>query len=75
MGSRVTSYSTSCTIKKQTPIGFSNIYPLDSANKHCANNETRAVARLENKTRQVSRAEGASRWGGLGACPPENFEI
>ena len=39
MGSRVTSYSTSCTIKKQTPIGFSNIYPLDSANKRLNNRD------------------------------------
>ena len=35
--------------------------------------ETRAVARFQNKTRQVSNAEGASRSGGLGVCPPENF--
>ena len=36
----------------------------------------RAVARLQNKTRQVSSAEGASRkGGGLGACSPENFEF
>jgi len=30
----------------------------------------RTVARLQNKTRQVSSADGASRLGGLGACPP-----
>ena len=37
----------------------------------------RAVARLQNKTRQFSSAEGASRkgGGGLGACSPENFEF
>ena len=39
----------------------------------------RAVARLQNKTRQVSSAEGASRYGGWGHAPPpsspENFEI
>ena len=34
----------------------------------------KAVARLQNNTRQVSSAEGASRkGGGLGACSPEKF--
>ena len=37
---------------------------------HC-----RAVARLQNKTRQVSSAEGASRKRRLGAYTPDNFEI
>ena len=35
----------------------------------------KAVARLQNKTRQVSSAEGARRQGGLGACSPEKFEF
>ena len=35
----------------------------------------RAVARLQNKRRQVSSAEGASRERGLGAYPSDNFEI
>ena len=35
----------------------------------------KAVARLQNKTRQVSSAEGASRKGLQGACLPENCEI
>ena len=33
----------------------------------------RAVARFQKQTRQVSSAEGASRKGGLGACPPQKI--
>ena len=36
-------------------------------------NHLRAVARLQNKARQVSSAEGASRLGGMGACPLRIF--
>ena len=41
-------------------------------------NVPRAVARLQNKRRQDSSADGARRYGGVGACPPpplENLEI
>ena len=37
--------------------------------------KNRAVARLQNKTRQVSSAEGACRKRRLGAYTPDNFEI
>ena len=48
-----------------------------SKNKMMKRLAFRAVARLQNKTRQVSSAKGVSHCGGLGECPtpPENFEI
>ena len=47
------------------------VQPISANNFPMMSMSGSALAMFENKTREVSSAEGASRYGDLGACPPQ----